>query len=416
MAVLPTIAEAIDEINALLQERGELVVLYFDFVRFRKIEEIYGWEKVDAVLETTAGAVQECLATRALTVARALTSFPHDDRFLVVHVPVVGDGESQELVDTVQRMVTARIEAAHGEEIAVLAEMYVGRSRVRLEPRMRPERLVYRAMREAAKAAGDVEQRERLRRIGDLKSSIRDRAVYVDFHPIVIAESGDVFGYEALARGMRRTLRNPMVMFEVAAEAHVMWELSRLCRARALEQIGRLAPGQLLFLNVEPHDFADPEFREDNIADASRIVLEITERTAIKDYPKFRERMQEFRSRGFRVAVDDAGSGYAGLGSIANLEPDFIKLDSSLISGIDTSATKRNLVETMVRFANEQDAKMIAEGVERAEEFAVVQGLGVHLVQGFFVNRSTEVMTYQPAVPPMSRSTRDNERRAAPRP
>ncbi|WP_158508787.1 EAL domain-containing protein [Gemmatirosa kalamazoonensis] len=151
----------------------------------------------------------------------------------------------------------------------------------------------------------------------------------------------------------------------------------------------RLKHGELLFLNVDPHDFADPEFSETalGVSDPRRVVIEITERTAIKDYPKFRERLKAFREIGFRFAVDDAGSGYAGLGSIANLEPDFIKLDMSLINCIDTNFIKQNLVETMVRFANDQGAMVIAEGVERAEEFETVQSLGVHLVQGFFLHR-----------------------------
>ena len=89
--------------------------------------------------------------------------------------------------------------------------------------------------------------------------------------------------------------------------------------------------------------------------------------------------------------MDDAGSGYAGLGSIANLEPDFIKLDISLINAIDTNFIKQNLVETMVRFANDHGAMVIAEGVERAEEFKTVKELGVHLVQGFFLHKPSSM-------------------------
>jgi EAL domain-containing protein (putative c-di-GMP-specific phosphodiesterase class I) len=154
----------------------------------------------------------------------------------------------------------------------------------------------------------------------------------------------------------------------------------------------RLTRGEFLFLNVDPHDFIDPQFSQldREVSDPSRVVIEITERTAIKDYPKFRERLAALRERGYRFAVDDAGSGYAGLGSIANLEPDFIKLDISLINCIDTNFIKQNLVETMVRFANDQGAKVIAEGVERAEEYETVKGLGVHLVQGFFLHRPSE--------------------------
>ena len=110
---------------------------------------------------------------------------------------------------------------------------------------------------------------------------------------------------------------------------------------------------------------------------------------------KFRERLRIFRERGFRFAVDDAGSGYAGLGSIANLEPDFIKLDISLINGIETNFIKQNLVETMVKFANDHGAKVIAEGVERADEFEMVKSLGVHLVQGFFLHRPSQMTLTQ---------------------
>jgi EAL domain-containing protein (putative c-di-GMP-specific phosphodiesterase class I) len=228
----------------------------------------------------------------------------------------------------------------------------------------------------------------------------------VDYHPIVRANTGEVFGYEALARGSMRSLRSPEVMFEVAEEADLVWELSRLCRTRAIEGMrARLSSGQLLFLNVDPHDFADPAFTEDalDVAEPGCVVIEITERTAIKDYPKFRERLRAFRERGFRFAVDDAGSGYAGLGSIANLEPDFIKLDMSLINAIDTNFIKQNLVETMVRFANDQNAMVIAEGVERAEEFETVRSLGVHLVQGFYIHRPRDE----------GRSMRDDGRPAA---
>src|SRR5919204_380352 len=190
----------------------------------------------------------------------------------------------------------------------------------------------------------------------------------------------------------RASRRSPEVMFEVAEEADLIWELSRLCRSRALEGIdSHLRPGESLFINVDPHDFNDPNFSAADIAHPERVVIEITERTAIKDYPKFREKLRIFRQMGFRFAVDDAGSGYAGLGSIANLEPDFIKLDISLINAIDTNFIKQNLVETMVKFANDHGAMVIAEGVERAEEFNAVRNLGVHLVQGFFLHRPSAI-------------------------
>jgi EAL domain-containing protein (putative c-di-GMP-specific phosphodiesterase class I)/GGDEF domain-containing protein len=392
---LPTLPVMIERSRVLFKERGEMIVLYFNFVRYSKIEEIYGWEKLDAVLETTAAAVREYLDASQLRTSSVMVSFANDDDFVFFHVPEAGvavptDAEITELVGHLNAHVAERIEKTHGDEIASLFDIYVGRAHVYYTPKIRLQRLIYRGIREAANAAKSIEQRERARRVADLRASLRDRAVYIDLHPIVVTDTREVYGYEALARGMMRSLRSPEVMFEVAADSDLLWELGRLCRARAIEGMNsRLVHGELLFLNVDPHDFADPSFDDlfREIAEPHRVVIEITERTAIKDYPKFRERLRAFRERGFRFAVDDAGSGYAGLGSIANLEPDFIKLDMSLINCIDTNFIKQNLVETMVRFADDQGAKVIAEGVERAEEYETVKQLGVHLVQGFFLHR-----------------------------
>jgi EAL domain-containing protein (putative c-di-GMP-specific phosphodiesterase class I)/GGDEF domain-containing protein len=393
MTGLPTLPVMIERMRPQIKERGELVVVYFNFVRYSKIEEIYGWEKLDAVLETTAAGVKEFLDGHSMQASRVMVSYTNDDDFIFFHVPPAGEARASEqqittLVGRLQEHVAQRIEVAHGEDIAALFEIYVGLARVYYNPKLRLERLIYRGIREAATAAKSVEERERARRVDDLRTSLRDRAVYVDYHPIVVATTRQIFGYEALARGVMRSLRSPEVMFDVAAEADMIWELSRLCRSRAIEGIEtRLGPGELLFINVDPHDFADPAFTEAEVKDPSRVVIEITERTAIKDYPKFRERLKAFRQQGYRFAVDDAGSGYAGLGSIANLEPDFIKLDISLINAIDSNFIKQNLVESMVKFANDHGAQVIAEGVERSEEFETVKALGVHLVQGFFLHR-----------------------------
>jgi EAL domain-containing protein (putative c-di-GMP-specific phosphodiesterase class I)/GGDEF domain-containing protein len=390
---LPTLPVTIERTRELIKERGELVVLYVNFVRYTKIEEIYGWEKLDEVLETTAASVRAFLDENAHRATRMMVSFTNDDDFIFFHVPAAGmpaatDAEITDLTRRLQQSVAARLEEAHGEDIASLFDIYVGHAHVYYTPKIRLERLIYRGIREAANAAKGVEERERARKVGELKEMLHAGDLYIEYHPIVSARTGEVAGYEALARGVRRSLRSPEVMFEVAAEADLVWELSRLCRRKALEGArDRLGEGQLLFLNVDPHDFADPAFGDLDNMDPRRVVIEITERTAIKDYPKFRERLRSFRDRGFRFAVDDAGSGYAGLGSIANLEPDFIKLDISLINSIDTNFIKQNLVETMVRFAEEHGARVIAEGIERAEEQETVTRLGVHLLQGFFLNR-----------------------------
>ncbi|MHB1167678.1 MAG: EAL domain-containing protein [Longimicrobiales bacterium] len=394
----PTLPVMIERARELLERRGELTVLYIQFVWYEKIEEIYGWQKLDDVLETTAGALRSFYAEEHQPDENIMmvSHIADDDFILLTHVPSSPAAAERRLRDVSQRLedyLRQQVEQEHGEDIAALCGIYVGASTVFRNPKIRTERLIYRGIREAAQAARGAEQWERTRKVSGLKSTIRDGAVFIEYHPIIVSETEEVYGFEALARGMRRELRSPEILFEVAEEANLVWELSRLLRRRAIEGImDELKEGQFLFLNIDPHDFDDPAFRnldpaDLGIDDPSRVVLEITERTAIKDYPRFQEYLKSFRDRGFRFAVDDAGSGYAGLGSIANLAPDYIKLDISLISNIDTNFLKQNLVETLVQFANTHGAKVVAEGVERREEFETVKQLGVHLTQGFLFHK-----------------------------
>jgi len=394
----PTLAVMIERARELLDRRGELTVLYIHFVWYEKIEEIYGWQKLDDVLENTANALREFYAREHATAENIMmvSHIADDDFILFTEVPSSPEAAERRLRALSAQLETylrEQVEEAHGEDIASLCGIYVGASTVFRNPKIRTERLIYRGIREAAQAARGAEEWERSRKVNDLKSTIRDGAVFIEYHPIIVTATQQTYGYEALARGSRRELRSPEVLFEVAEEANMLWELSRLLRRRAVEGImSELKEGQHLFLNVDPHDFDDPSFRnldpaELGISEPGRVVLEITERTAIKDYPRFQEYLAAFRERGFKFAVDDAGSGYAGLGSIANLAPDYIKLDISLISNIDTNFLKQNLVETLVSFANGQGAQVIAEGVERWEEFETVKELGVHLTQGFLFHR-----------------------------
>lgn len=394
----PTLPVMLERGREILERSGRLTILYIEFVRYSKLEEIYGWQKLDEVLQTTAAAVREFYERqRGGSESVLMVSHTGDDDFIFFtdlrEPPEQMEQRINQLAAELETSVRERLETEHGEDVAGLFEIYIGSTTLFRNPKIRTERLIYRGIREAAAAARGVEHRERSRKVADLQETLREGLVYIVYHPIVVTATREVYGYEALARGKQRALRSPEVLFGVAEEANLIWELSRLCRRRAIEGLdAQLEPGQLLFLNIDPHDFRDPSFRYLDLdelggADPRRIVLEITERTAITDYPKFQGYLKEFRERGFRFAVDDAGSGYAGLGSIANLEPDFIKLDISLISGIDANFMKQNLVETMVSFANDHGIQVIAEGVEREDEYETVKRLGVHLTQGFLFHK-----------------------------
>ncbi|HEU4753207.1 MAG TPA: EAL domain-containing protein, partial [Armatimonadota bacterium] len=394
----PTLPVMLERGREMLERTGRITILYIEFQRYSKLEEIYGWQKLDEVLQTTANAVREFYdRQRGEQESLMMVSHTGDDDFIFftdLREPAeTAEIRINEVARELEEHIRGRIEEVHGEDIAGLFSIYIGATTIFRNPKIRTERMIYRGIREAAQAARSVEHRERTRKVADLKELLRQGAVRIEYHPIVVTDTAEVYGYEALARGRLKGLRSPEVMFGVAAEANLIWELSRLCRQKAIEGIpANLKPNQLLFLNIDPHDFRDPTFRDLDVEELGiehpeRIVLEITERTAITDYPAFQEYLRGFREQGFRFAVDDAGSGYAGLGSIANLSPDFIKLDTSLISGIDTNFMKQNLVETMVSFANDHGIHVIAEGVEREEEWQTVKQLGVHYTQGFLFHR-----------------------------
>ena len=396
----PTLPVMMEKARSLLETRGEVTILYIQFVWYEKIEEIYGWQKLDEVLESTADGVRQFYRSRHPE-SESLMMVSHigdDDFILFTEQPRVKDSTQpakalKDLTQALESHLRSRLETDHSDDIASLCGIYVGASTIFRNPKIRTERLIYRGIREASQAARGAKEWERSRKISDLKGLLRDGAVFMEYHPIIVTETEEIYGYEALARGRRPGLRSPEVLLEVASEANLLWELSRLFRKRAIEgAASELKEGQYLFMNVDPHDFNDPEFRDLTpealgVDDPERVVLEITERTAISDYPLFKEYLATFRERGFRFAVDDAGSGYAGLGSIANLEPDYIKLDISLISSIDTNFLKQSLVGTLVDFAEDHGARVVAEGVERREEFEAIRELGVHLTQGFLFHK-----------------------------
>lgn len=393
---LPSLPILMPSIENWLEADHELTLRYLHFVWFARIERTYGAERLDEVIGTAADAVREFFA-REQTGEHVLT-LDHagdEDFILIARTPPHREraADAAALSHRIERVVRERIAEKHGQEFAALAGLYIGTAPIIRDPKIRVERLVYRAVRDAARAALNVEQWEREQKAERLRAMLREGAVRIVYHPIVVTETEEIYGYEALGRGEFPGLRSPEVLFQIAQEANLVWELGRLLRRKAVDEIrDRLKPDQFLFLNVDPHDFEDPNFRDMNpesmgITDPSHVVLEITERVAITDYPRFREHLAAFRALGFRFAVDDAGSGYAGLGSIANLAPDYIKLDISLISDIDSNFLKQNLVETMVNFAEGQGARVVAEGVERPEEFETIRELGVHLAQGFLFKR-----------------------------
>jgi EAL domain-containing protein (putative c-di-GMP-specific phosphodiesterase class I) len=210
----------------------------------------------------------------------------------------------------------------------------------------------------------------------------------VVFQPIVALETGAFVGFEALARFTDEPVQGPDVWFAEAAALGRALELELAAVRAAVACVDDLPTDAFVSLNVSPESIMSSEFvgAVDGIP-FSRVVVEVTEHAPVNDYPRMRSALQDLRERGARLAVDDAGAGYASLRHILQLEPDFIKLDVTLTRGIEAQRSQRALASALVTFGREVDAAIIAEGIETEDELAVIRELGVPLGQGYYLGR-----------------------------
>ncbi|MET0410586.1 MAG: EAL domain-containing protein, partial [Polyangiaceae bacterium] len=187
------------------------------------------------------------------------------------------------------------------------------------------------------------------------------------------------------------SLMNPLDLFDAAERLGRLRDLARTIRDRVALSAPELPNGAFLFVNLHPPDLEDPELFSPSAplaAIASRVVLEITERASLDGVTRLSAKIGMLKKRGFRIAIDDLGAGYAGLSSFAQLEPDFVKLDMSLIRGVDSSPRKRSVVQAMARLcSNELAIQVICEGVETSEERDVLALDNCDLMQGYLFAR-----------------------------
>jgi EAL domain-containing protein (putative c-di-GMP-specific phosphodiesterase class I) len=214
--------------------------------------------------------------------------------------------------------------------------------------------------------------------------------MWMVYQPIVSVERGTVYAYEALVRSDEPTLPNPTALIDAAERLGRLPDLGRAVRRSVSEILPSIPADVLAFVNLHPDDLLDDDLYDSTAwlsRFAPRVVLEVTERASLDGIHDLVERMASLRRMGYRVAVDDLGAGYAGLSSLARLEPNVLKLDMSLVRDVHTSPVKRQLVYSMSRLARELGVQAIAEGVENAEEMETLASLGLDLIQGFHVAR-----------------------------
>ncbi len=229
--------------------------------------------------------------------------------------------------------------------------------------------------------------------VSAVEEVIRYGLVTVWLQPVVDLRNGRVEGYEALARGPENSpFFQPGKLFAAAERAGLADDLERLCRRRALEAKQRmLPPGHRIFINFDPR-----LLRCSGQCDTCRaalglgvpsgeVVLEVSERCDLGRHPEVLADLQRCRARGYLLALDDLGAGFSNLRAVVDLRPEFVKLDTSLIAGLDSDPKRLDLVHLLVQFSRGHGFELIAEGIETESVLEALLRLGVRYGQGYLL-------------------------------
>lgn len=228
-------------------------------------------------------------------------------------------------------------------------------------------------------------------RLADLETNLGSclAALQMNFQPIVHAGNRARFGYEALLRSKDRSLPHPGAILDAAERLEKITTLGRAVRAQCAKVIADSPPERgIVFINLHLLDLFDKQLTSPFSPlskVASRVVLEITERTSLEGQHDVRYRVAELRELGFRIAIDDLGGGHARMGTFTPLDCDFVKLDMSLVRDIDKHPMKQRLVRSVTELCKQQGIKLIGEGVETEAEEKVLVDLGCDYLQGYLI-------------------------------
>jgi EAL domain-containing protein (putative c-di-GMP-specific phosphodiesterase class I) len=208
------------------------------------------------------------------------------------------------------------------------------------------------------------------------------------YQPIVDVSTGRVAGFESLARFASDPYRTPDIWFAEAGQVGQAVELESKAIRMAMTSLAELPPSVYVTVNASPETIV-----RGALAAAlrgyplERIVVEVTEHQAIERYEDIAEAIAPLQREGLRIAIDDAGAGYASFRHVLNLHPHIVKLDNSITRCIDVDRSRRALAAALCGFAAETGCGIVAEGVETAAELEAVRALGIAKAQGYHLGR-----------------------------
>ncbi|MBI3450958.1 MAG: GGDEF domain-containing protein [Acidobacteria bacterium] len=409
---LQSVAAVVDAVRGFFDSTRWVGVVHIEIDAFARVESIYGWQVYDRLLRAVSAVLHESRGEIFPRESVLAQNGIYGGQF-VVFAPAAGESRAPlDALERTARALSARLaERFGGPEFHSMAPpltFHVGYAAFADRPFHRLERLIYRTIEEARRLAFQGEPDRKLREQAELKRIIADGDIEIVFQPVLDLRSSRTVGYEAFCRGPRDTVfERPQTMFDGARDAGASRDLDLLCHRKALHGAKSLGPGDMLFLNALPASLSDPSFVDNLNPDGAsgsgvrseKIILEFADRNAIADYELFGVEIQELRALGYRVAVDNVGTGSSSLQTITEVRPDFIKVDCSLIRNIQTNLVKQELLRSLCQVARSIEASVIAQGIELKEELDAVRNCGTDFGQGFlFAFPARDLPTAKPEI------------------
>lgn len=398
---LPTFLGVLDQLERLLVENSALGMLYIDISKINRVEETHGTPTMEKVLRDISSILQSTIG-KVIRTDDILTVAEVDGTDFMVFLAekrknretfLLTREDVETVSDRVQTFVFSKIFYALYPYLKVRPRISVGYSFVVNNPLIKPRRLIYNLVDEAKTISKLQYNRVKIKTKEKLQRIILEEDITTLYQPIVDLNNFSIIGYEALTRGPKLSeFENPLMLFSLAQDAGLLFELDRVCRKKALFNAKDLPEGMKLFINTLPTTINDPEFHGSHLRtfleevkiDPSKIVFEITEHSAVENLALFREAVGYFSEMGISFAIDDMGTGYSNLESIIELRPRYLKFDLSMVKDIHRSLLKREMLTAIQNLARSMNAITLAEGIENKEDLITLRELGVQLGQGYF--------------------------------
>ncbi len=395
---LATIGALTDDLGQQLRGLGSLAVLVFRLGSDGRIEQVWGWEAYDDLLLDFVRRLKAFQSDGLIPAGTFCVPHVRSDEILLFVEPGAGlvenPGALEQKAGELDQLIRGYLAAK--ADLKGRFRSFVGSARIPFDSKYRVERLLYRGLQEARDQITRKTVRAEIQGAELLHDAITRRDFFPVFQPVFDLETNEMIGLEALTRGPRGSeIESGEILFSLAERTEMLLPLERICREQSLEAASTAAKGCKIFLNLSPAAVSDPDFLGPLFLDLvarcglspDQIVLEITERTYVVYQELFREVLARFRQQGFHIAVDDVGTGYSSLASLADIAPDYLKFDTVFVRGIDSHPTKQDLLDALLSFSRKMKTQVIAEGIENREELRTLRALRVPYGQGFLLGR-----------------------------